>query len=471
MSMAERKVFAGARLKRLRTRLGLGQSQMAAELGLSPSYLNLIERNQRPLTVQVLLKLSRAYSIDMTEFSETESAGLVDALKEVFADPLLSGEIASPGELADLADTAPNAARGMTRLHAAYREGLERLSDLSHLMAEQPEGQTDGASRSAFAGAADYFERTSPWFPALEAAAEEVSTRLAPRDDPAQAMRTHLRDILGVDVRIVPAHVMPNEQARYDRHSSRIFLSDRTPLIERPFLLARQIALLGFRELLDGLTEDAGLASPEDARICRTGFARRLAEAILAPATRLAETVRDGGFDPLRLSDRLGLRPIRVMARMAALGGAGRDWPPAFMLVVNAAGGVLLRIPGAGFPFPRFGPHCARLPIFDGMAHNHPVFTELALPGDQRFRVAAIAEEGRYAGNAAPPRRLALIGWRHDNAPVFPPEGPFLSARPIGVTCRLCERLDCGDRLTAPVTRPTGFQAHVVGPSDYEVIG
>src|SRR5215211_7073465 len=110
---------------------------MAAELGVSPSYLNLIERNQRPLTVQVLLKLSAVYGIDVNELSGEERTDLVEALKEVFSDPLVAGEIAAPGELADFADAAPNAARGVTRLHEAYREALERLSDLSHLLAEQ----------------------------------------------------------------------------------------------------------------------------------------------------------------------------------------------------------------------------------------------------------------------------------------------------------------------------------------------
>jgi predicted transcriptional regulator len=140
------------------------------------------------------------------------------------------------------------------------------------------------------------------------------------------------------------------------------------------------------------------------------------------------------------------------------------------MLVVNAAGGVLLRIPGAGFPFPRFGPFCARLPIFSGLAPGRPIFAELALTDDQAFRVAAFAEEERYGSGFAPTRRLALIGWRCEEAPAFPPDRPALPVHPIGVTCRLCERLECAERLVAPVTRPAAFQAHVVGPSDYEVI-
>ena len=63
--MTERKIFAGARLRRIRNSLKLTQTAMAQALEISPSYLNLIERNQRPLTVQLLLKLSSVYKVDL----------------------------------------------------------------------------------------------------------------------------------------------------------------------------------------------------------------------------------------------------------------------------------------------------------------------------------------------------------------------------------------------------------------------
>ncbi len=160
--MAERKIFAGGRVKRLRMRLGLSQTQMAADLGLSPSYLNLIERDQRPLTVQVLLKLSRVYAVDVAELSGDERAGTVEVLREIFSDPLLAGEVASPAELSELAEAAPNAARGVTRLHEAYREALERLSDLSQRMAAAGEAPPEAAARLPYGRAARLFRGSGP---------------------------------------------------------------------------------------------------------------------------------------------------------------------------------------------------------------------------------------------------------------------------------------------------------------------
>ena len=63
--MAERaqKLFAGTRIRRLRRELNITQLQMAGDLGISPSYLNLIERNQRPLSAQILLRLADTFDI------------------------------------------------------------------------------------------------------------------------------------------------------------------------------------------------------------------------------------------------------------------------------------------------------------------------------------------------------------------------------------------------------------------------
>jgi XRE family transcriptional regulator, fatty acid utilization regulator len=468
--MVERKIFAGSRLRRLRLRLGLAQSQMAAELGVSASYLNLIERDQRPLTVQVLLKLSSVYGIAAAELSANEAGTLVDSLREVFADPLLAGEIASAAELADWAEAAPNAARGVARLHTAYREALERLSDLSQRMASGEAPVAEAPQRLPSSRVDAFFEESGPWFAELEATAEEVGARLAPRDDPGQALKAHLRDTLGIETRVLPTHIMEVEQARFDRHSGRLFLSERVPLQERPFLMARQIALSGHAALLDRLAAGAGMAEPEAMRLCRIGFARRLAEAIAAPAARLSDALRDTGLDLPRLSVRFMLRPLRVMARLAALGaGPGSTMPPAFLAVLDASGGVLSRIPGAGFPFPRFGPFCARLPVFDALPPGHMATAELVLPDGSAYLAAAVAEEGPRIPDLPPPRRLALLGWRREEGALMP-NGRVPGLRPIGVTCRLCERLDCSHRVHVPVTRPAALHEHVVGPSDLETV-
>ena len=103
--MAESKIFAGPRIRRIRNAKGLTQTAMAEGLGISPSYLNLIERNQRPLTVQLILKLASIYKVEPEEL-QGEAGGSIAALREVFADPLLAGELPGEQELIEIAEGA-----------------------------------------------------------------------------------------------------------------------------------------------------------------------------------------------------------------------------------------------------------------------------------------------------------------------------------------------------------------------------
>ena len=394
--------------------------------------------------------------MDVAELSGEDGAGATETLREIFADPLLAGEVASPAELSEFVEAAPNAARGMARLFQAYRESLERLSDLSHRMAREGEAPTAAAARLPGTRVAAYFEEAGPYFHEIEEAAETLAAELSPRDDPMESLRRRLADIFRVEVRILPAQVMPVEQLRYDRHTLRLFISERVPLIDRPFLVARQLAFLSHRDLLDRLTLAAGMTDPEAARIARSSFAVRLAEAILAPASRFAPAARESDRDIALMSQRFVLRPSRVMARLVTLGANGASGlPPAFLIVLDGSGAPLVRMPGAGFPMPRLAPFCARLPIFDEMRTDEVAAADLDLPDGGRFRAVVVIEDGAGTGAQPRPRRRAMIGWRATEGA----DARDGKARPIGVTCRLCERLDCAHRIQPPISQPGGLSS------------
>src|SRR3954447_26348143 len=90
LTMLQRKLFLGARLARLRRERGLNQSHMAEQLGISGSYLNHLERNQRPVTAGILLRLANTFDIDLKAFAaESADTGGATQLNEIFADPML----------------------------------------------------------------------------------------------------------------------------------------------------------------------------------------------------------------------------------------------------------------------------------------------------------------------------------------------------------------------------------------------
>src|ERR1700724_3147756 len=120
-----RKIFAGPRLKRLRRERQLTQAAMAAELDISPSYLNLMERNQRPITVQVLIRLTDVYGIDPRDFIEGEGEHSAGEIEQILADPLFREAAVPRAEVRDAAENSPALLAAMARLYRAYAAARE----------------------------------------------------------------------------------------------------------------------------------------------------------------------------------------------------------------------------------------------------------------------------------------------------------------------------------------------------------
>src|SRR3569832_1369938 len=126
---SDRKLFLGARIKRLRRELGLTQTRMAEDLGVSPSYLNLLERNQRPVTAQVLLRLAEAYDLDLKTLSSDPEGGGAADLSEILSDQMFRDLGVPRHEISEVAESAPGVAEAIVRLYRAYLD-KRRLSEL-----------------------------------------------------------------------------------------------------------------------------------------------------------------------------------------------------------------------------------------------------------------------------------------------------------------------------------------------------
>src|SRR5665213_2522823 len=125
----ERKLYLGARVRRLRRELGLNQSAMAAEIEISPSYLNHLERNQRPVTARILLRLAEAYDVDLKAFAAEGPDGTgAPQLAEIFSDPMFADIGIARYELLEVADNAPAVADAISRLYSALVERRQRPS-------------------------------------------------------------------------------------------------------------------------------------------------------------------------------------------------------------------------------------------------------------------------------------------------------------------------------------------------------
>ncbi len=467
--MAENKIFAGPRVRRIRNAQGLTQTAMADALGISPSYLNLIERNQRPLTVQLLLKLASVYKLDLDELRGETSDNIAE-LRAMFSDPLLSGELPGDQELIEVAEAAPNVASGILKLYRAYREQSSRLKDLSGLLAEEGHVAALSDARLPVDEVRDVLEARPSFSEDIETAAEAFHAALAPADDLGGALKEWLRKNHGMTIRTLPVHVMPDLRRRFDRHSMRLFLSERLSLQDQLREIAMEAAQIAFHEALSKELDRLSLSTSEARRIARFELARYAALALMMPYGAFLSAAQRLRYDLSALSARFRVSFEQAASRVTTLQRPGAAAIPFFLMEIDSAGN-RLRLSGAqGFPKARFGGSCPKLNVFSAFAQPGQVMAERAdIFGGGEFLVVSRTVEGPQAGFGERVRRTALLigcDASHQAETVYG-ESPLATVA-AGTACRLCERQGCLARAEPPVTRPLGLDEMVTGFSAFD---
>lgn len=448
--MAERKLYLGRQLKRLRRELGLNQSAMAGEIGVSPSYLNHLERNQRPVTASVLLRLAEAYDVDLKSFAAEGGEGTgVGELAEIFADPLLGGFAVPRYELVELADNAPAAADALARLYAA-------LVELRRQPAAEEE---DRAEISPQGWVRDHIQAGRNHFAALEQAAETLAGALGDPLTIVEPLRRRLKEGYGVEARVVPGELLEAASQHYDLHRKRLMLSALLRAESRTFALAYQLALLEFRPLLAQMVEAAAPPDEPTRRLLHMSLANYAAAAIMMPYAAFRDAAEANRYDIDRLCAAFGASVEQVSHRLTTLGRGGARGIPFFMLRVDAAGNISKRFAGESFPFSRFGGTCPRWNLHSAFQTPGRVVTQIVeTPDGQRFFTLSRTVRRSVRLDPREDSQLA-IGLGCDVAHagrIAYADGLDLAApyvTPIGPACFICPRARCPQRAAAPAGR------------------
>src|SRR5690606_5786535 len=292
----QQKRFSGRQIRRLRRELGLTQAGMAAELGISTSYLNLLERNQRPVTAQLLVRLVEAYDVDPRDFAGTEEASALASLNEVFRDPIFAGYGIEQQELKEVAAASPGISRAVIALYQAYRRALTSAAELGGRIAGDDGPIAVDELRDPADEVRDFLQARSNHFPALEAAAEEVHARARlSADELYSGLKAWLEQTLGIGCATMPVDLMPTLIRSYDRHRRRVLVSEALTESGRAFQLAHQLALLEYGPLLDRIVAEAAFPAMETRALARVNLANYFAAAVMMPYEaflRAAESLR-----------------------------------------------------------------------------------------------------------------------------------------------------------------------------------
>ncbi|WP_394763989.1 short-chain fatty acyl-CoA regulator family protein [Phenylobacterium sp.] len=447
----QRGLYVGPRLRRMRRDLGLTQADMAAALDVSASYIALLERNNRPLTAGLLLKLAQTYKVDMAALG-SGAAEDSQRLQAVLKDPVFAGIDWGAGELTDMATNSPGVTEALLRLYTTYQEGQLAFADRG--AAAGAGGEADDAS-DPVAESRRFLAARRNSFPTLDDAAERLVQAVATHD----TVTGYLRARHDLKVRRVPASFMVGSTRRLDRHRQEVLLDDSLDAASQAFQLALQLCYLELGPEIDAVLEGVRFASESGERLTRRALASYAAAALLMPYGAFARAVEARRYDVEALARQFGCSFEQTAHRLTTLQKPGAQRVPFFFIRVDPAGNVSKRLDGAGFPFARHGGGCPLWSIHHAFRTPREVVTQwLELPDGQRFFSIARTVTAGGGGFGAPrvERAIALgCAAEHADRLIYTQDQPTggAAATPIGVTCRLCQRTECTARSEPPIGR------------------
>ena len=442
--MAERKLLAGHAIRRLRRGAGLTQAAMAEMMAISPSYLNLVERNQRPISATLLVKLAESFDFDPRALAAGEPGGGADAVRRRLANPMFADLEIDRNEVEEWLASAPGGAEAFARVFDRMGEGVGTLA-----IVDDP-----------VALVRREIERWRNHFADLDAAAETLADELRlGAGDLYGAIAERLRAKHGITIRVLPADVLPDTLRRLDLHARQLQLSELLDPASRTFAVAFQLGQIEARAEIDALAKAAGFADRAAERLYRRHLLGYFAAAVMMPYARFLRGCEATGYDIELLQRRFGAGFEQVAHRLTTLQRVGARGLPFFMIRIDRAGQASKRYPGASG---------AALVEADGRCPLWQLHHAFDRPGTLNVQLVELEDRARWltmARTVTPQgRRFGAV--RAEFAIGLGVEASLARGRvaasgldlagaamPIGLGCRACFRSDCPQRSAAPAGR------------------
>lgn len=473
MKTRTNKIFLGPKLRQLRKEHGLTQTEMARALGLSVSYINLLENNQRSLSVQVLVRISEVYGVDWHELVSDDAPNRLAELRGILQDPIFENTRPDIQELRASLDHCPALAHGLVELYKSYRSLLELT--LASRGSEKGEQETV-LNVIPEATVHDLFRRNQNYFSALEEAAERFFEGAALEAGELYGyLKAQLLGRLGIGVETVSKAQLPDTLRFYDRSRKKVVLSETLDFPNRIFQLTHMFGLLEYDSAINEIIRTAKINEVRQQARCRVELANYFAAAVLMPYEAFLDEAESCRYDLDHLAARFGVSFEQVCHRVTTLQRAGRQGVPFFFLRIDKAGNVTKRFNATNFHLAEYGGACPKWDIhisFRTPGRILPQFVEM--PDGSRFFTISRTVDRPTPDFQAQDHRLAItLGCKIEHARDLVYAGHFKIGAPeiftkIGINCRLCPRHSCSQRAQQPIHMELPIDEHRRGQTRFE---
>lgn len=439
-------IKVGARIERLRRRKGLSQSRFAQELNISPSYLNLIEHNRRPITAQLLLQIAHKLGVNAEELAESDESRLVGDLTEIFSSDALSDTEITRNDLKEIATSHPKFAHALIYLFGKYDQIHSKLKLIDPT--EEPDLAADAVS--------DFIQTNSNYFATLEHAAERIRKDIDMASEIFEyGLRAYLLNAFGVRWSATP--LADGSAFQMNADTGELNTSDGIPAESSAFAAAEQLGALGAAAEIEDIVERSAL--PEEAfELAREALMAYFAAALIMPYDEFFRACMDFRYDVERIARRFRASFEQVCHRMTSLQRPGSAGVPLHLVRTDIAGNISKRFSMSGIHIPRHSGACPRWNVYTSFLQPDQISVQVSETPEGRrfFCIAKALTKSNYKHNS--PKRYHSIGLGCDisyASSLVYSDGIDLANPlrivPIGFGCRICPRPSCDQRAHRPL--------------------
>jgi predicted transcriptional regulator/DNA-binding XRE family transcriptional regulator len=450
----------GQRLRELRLKRGLQQSEAARRLKISPAYLSLIEKGKRVVQLPLLFQALELYDVQVEEFMSSLGERRVDdGLAKLLDEPLLRSLNLSEEDLASIS-AEPRMITTITALFNLYKNTRSQLDHVMASVAKRERQAGDGSVRfdySPYDEVTDFLEQHDNWFEELEERAQQFRRDCAfGRRVSSDDLERGLLEQVGVRVHRIPERTDSSVIRTWNADDRVLTVSSDLFEQRLKFQLAHTVALGLFDEeklhqpILEGYSGQHG----ETRKLLKIHLANYFAGALLLPYPDFYREVTSTRYDVELLTQLFESSYETVAHRMCNLSDPRRRGAPMHFLRVDVAGNISKRYSGDGIRFPHQDGSCPKMAVHLAFLTPSVITKQYsAFPdGSTYFCFAKIVSEPQKGSLVKGTTYSIGLGTHADDAKHFayaddlPFADPKKMAVPVGTTCRFCERTDCNMR-------------------------
>ncbi|PPR53545.1 MAG: HTH-type transcriptional regulator RamB [Alphaproteobacteria bacterium MarineAlpha5_Bin6] len=470
----------GSKIRKERRVKGFTQSDLSKKLEISASYLNLIESGRRTITVPLLIRIGNELGISLKDLTVESNKRLLSDVMDVLSNELFEDLDITNQETTEFISNNPSIAKALLTLNDSYKSFRDDTQNRLEKLDVESSIRENKSTRLPVEIVSDFLQENKNYFDSLEKIAEKIREKIYFDEGHRTIGHSLIQYLLkehNIKVKVASPEDSEKSVKFFDKDKKILFLSEMLTYSARNFHLAYQIGYFDAQLTIDKIIKDNKIFSEELISLLKISLLNYFAAALLMPYDSFLLKAKKYKYDIEILMHHFAASFEQVTHRLTNLQRPGNSGVPFHFLKTDIAGNVSKRFSLSGIHIPRHGGSCPRWNVYIAFMNPGKIHPQISKMPDGKvyFCIARAFEKGieKYGM----PKSFVSIGLGCDvqyAKELTYSEGMDLSNKnletPIGVSCRICPRLDCQQRAFPPIDKDLKLDIISRGTSPYITI-